>query len=351
MEVTTRTESVSRPVGIGALLCVVLLWSSGAFAQTVTKVGTTAGKFLSIPVGPRALGMGGAFVSIADDATSMYWNAGGTAKLRGAELVMAHTLWLADIKLNYVGLVVPMGRMGNVGLNVTALTMDEMEVTTEEQPEGSGASFSAGSFALGVTYARNLTDWFSIGANLKFVSEHIWNSSATGVAVDLGTLFTTPFRGIRLGASISNFGSKMQVSGDDLLVQKDIDAQRQGNNPNINARLSTDEFDLPLLLRIGISADLVNTEEQKLTVAVDGAHPNDNDEYVNVGGEYEVLNRMVVLRGGYKSLFTRDSEEEFTVGGGIRYEPTGRLGVRVDYAYESFQRFDGVHKFSILLAF
>lgn len=322
-----------------------------AFAQKVTKVGTTAGKFLSIPVGSRALGMGGAFVSVADDATSMYWNPGGMARLQRPELVLTHTLWLADIKFNYVGLMVPLGGLGNVGVNVTAVTMDEMEVTTEEQPEGTGATFTAGSFALGFTFARNLTEWFSIGANVKYINEHIWNSNATGIAVDLGTLFTTPFEGVRLGASISNFGTKMQISGDDLLVQKDIDALNRGNNPNINARLSTDEFDLPLILRIGLSADIVNTEGQRLVLAIDGAHPNDNDEYINVGGEYSVLDRMLILRGGYKSLFTRDSEEQFTLGGGIRYGLSRNLNVQIDYAYESFDRFDAVHKFTMLLAF
>lgn len=333
------------------LVAVIQLGIVQSLAQTVTKVGTTGAKFLSIPVGARSLGMGGAFVSVADDATSMYWNPGGTARIQRPELVLSHALWLADIKFNYAGLVLPLGRIGNIGLNVTAVTMDDMEITTEEQPEGTGTTFNAGSFALGLTYARNLTDWFSIGANLKYVNEHIWNSSATGIAVDLGTLFTTPFKGVRFGASIANFGSKMRIGGDDLLVQKDIDEQRRGNNPNINARLSTDQFDLPLILRIGLSADIVNTESQRFILAVDAAHPNDNDEQVNVGGEYSVLNRMLVLRGGYKSLFTRDSEEQFTVGGGIRYSPAGNLNVRVDYAYESFERFDGVHKFSILMAF
>ena len=43
----------------------------------VDKAGTTAAKFLSIGVGSKAVGMGGSYTSIADDATAMYWNPAG----------------------------------------------------------------------------------------------------------------------------------------------------------------------------------------------------------------------------------------------------------------------------------
>ena len=319
-------------------------------AEEVTKVGTTAAKFLSIPVGARALGMGGAFVAVANDASAMYWNPAGIAQLFQSEAFFAHANWIADIQFNYGGVIVPLAEFGVVGVNFTSLSMDEMERTTEEQPEGTGQTFSAGSFAVGVSYARDLTEWFSIGGNVKYISEHIWNSGASGIAVDVGTLFTTPLPGLKFGAGITNFGEKMRISGDDLLVQKDI-SPNQGNNANVNANLSTDRFDLPLTLRIGLSYEPLSTEDQQLLLAVDAAHPNDNRESISFGGEYSVFQRMISVRGGYKALGINDSEEELTAGAGIRYDIGSGVIVKVDYAFQKFGRLDNVHKFAVGILF
>ncbi|MCC6398818.1 MAG: PorV/PorQ family protein [Bacteroidetes bacterium] len=321
-----------------------------ASAQKVTKVGTTAAKFLSIPVGARALGMGGAFVGVASDASAMFWNPAGMARAKQAEVLVNHAEWLADIDFNWGGVMMPLGDLGTVGVSVTSLSMAEMERTTEEQPDGTGQTFSAGSFALGLSYAKNLTDWFSIGGTARYVNEHIWNSNATGFAVDIGTLFTTPFDGLTFGAGISNFGTKLQMSGDDLLVQKDI-SPNNGNNANVNANLSTESFDLPLTLRIGVAYQALENEDQSLILAVDAAHPNDNAEYLNLGIEYAFFQRIVWLRGGYKAIGATDSEEKFTVGGGVRYGLTSDLVFRLDYAFERFGRLSNVHKFSVALMY
>lgn len=327
----------------------ILLLAAGvsmAAGQSLTKTGTTAAKFLSIPVGARALGMGGAFVAVADDPSAMYWNPAGIARLNRPEALLAHSDWIADINFNYAGVVVPVEAVGTFGINFTSLTMAEMERTTEEQPDGTGEFFGAGSFAVGVAYSRNLTEWFSIGFNAKYISEHIWNSTASGIAIDVGTLFITPFPGLKFGAGISNFGGKLQMMGEDLLVQKDI-SPNHGNNPNINANLTTDRFDLPLNLRIGIAYQPVADEWQSLTLVADAAHPNDNLESINVGAEYLFLQRMLAVRGGYKGYGLRGSEEEFTLGGGLVYGVTDEVRIKIDYAYERFGRLREVHKFSL----
>jgi len=336
-----------RSLAIALALGLLVLPAS---AQKVTKVGTTAAKFLSIPVGARALGMGGAFVGVAGDASAMFWNPAGMARAKQAEVLVNHAEWLADIDFNWGGVMMPLGDLGTVGVSVTSLSMAEMERTTEEQPDGTGQTFSAGSFALGLSYAKNLTDWFSIGGTARYVNEHIWNSNATGFAVDIGTLFTTPFDGLTFGAGISNFGTKLQMSGDDLLVQKDI-SPNNGNNANVNANLSTESFDLPLTLRIGVAYQAIENEDQSLILAVDAAHPNDNAEYLNLGLEYAFFQRIVWLRGGYKAIGATDSEEKFTVGGGVRYGLTSDLVFRLDYAFERFGRLSNVHKFSVALMY
>jgi long-subunit fatty acid transport protein len=341
---------VNRIIRSLALALMAGLLIMPAMAQKVTKVGTTAAKFLSIPVGARALGMGGAFVGVANDASAMYWNPAGMARATQAEVQLNHAAWLADIDFNWGGVLLPVGDFGTVGVSATALSMAEMERTTEEQPEGTGQTFSAGSFALGISYAKNLTDWFSIGGTVRYVNEHIWNSNATGFAVDIGTMFTTPFDGLTFGAGISNFGTKLKMSGDDMLVQKDI-SPNNGNNANVNASLSTESFDLPLTLRIGVAYQPIADEDQSLILAVDAAHPNDNAENVSVGFEYSALQRILSIRAGYKALGAKDSEEQFTVGGGLRYGLTSNLIFRLDYAFERFGRLSNVHKFTVVLMY
>ena len=323
----------------------------GVLAQAqVTKVGTTAGTFLSIPVGARALGMGGAFVALANDASAMYWNPAGVSKLFQSEALFAHANWIADVNFNYGGVVVPLGDFGTGGVNLTSLSMGEMERTTEEQPDGTGQMFSAGSFAVGLTYGKTLTDWFSIGFNVKYVNERIWNSSATGFALDVGTLFTTPFEGLLFGVSISNFGTKMHMTGDDLLVLKDI-SPNNGNNSDVNANLSTDYFDMPLTLRVGFAYQPIVDEDQVLTIAADWIHPNDNSENFNLGAEYSLFQRIFSLRAGYNGLGLQDGESQFTFGGGLRYALVGNAIFKLDYAFERFGRLSNVHKFGVGVVF
>lgn len=339
-----------RVLSICIPVLMFLLARDSIFAQQVTKVGTTAGKFLSIPVGARAIGMGGAFVAVASDASAMYWNVAGIANLTQPEAIVTHAEWLAGISFNYGGVVLPLQDIGNVGINFTSMTMANMERTTEESPEGTGETFSAGSFAVGVSYAKKLTDWFLIGGNVKYVSDYIWNESASTFAFDLGTLFTTPFSGLKFGAGISNFGGKMQMTGDDLLVQKDI-TPINGNNPNINANLATDQFDLPLNLRIGFAYEVINTDDQLFTVVADAVHPNDNSESVSLGAEYSLFERIVSIRAGYSGIGMQDGEAQFTLGGGINYALSNNFGVKFDYGYMKFGRLDKIHQFSLAILF
>ncbi|RMF09155.1 MAG: hypothetical protein D6762_04315 [Candidatus Neomarinimicrobiota bacterium] len=321
------------------------------WGQKVNKTGTTAANFLKIGAGARAVGMGGAFTALANDASTLYWNPGGAAQLRQPELLVNRSRWIADIDFTYLGYVQPIPRVGTIGIQVTGMTMGAMEVTRYGYEEGTGETFRAGSYALGLTYARSLTDRFSLGGTVKYIHEFISQSTSSGLALDLGTLFQTPFRGIRFGVSISNFGQKLQMTGKDLLVNKDIDPIHHGNNESVNAYLSTDRFDLPLFLRVGLSGELVRSSALRLTWAVDGIHPNDNSEYLNLGMEAALFQDLVSVRAGLKSLYQQDREEGFTLGGGLKVPVNGSLLMEADYAFESLVHLNTVHKLAIRILF
>jgi len=318
-----------------------------SYAQGVTKAGTTASDFLVIDVGPRGTGMGGAFVSLANDATAMYWNPAGIARLSNFAATFCNTQWIAGLSFNYAGATLNFGDYGTVGANATFLTMDQIERTTITQPDGTGEFFDAGSFAIGLCYARNLTNQFAIGLNAKYITERMYHSSSSGFALDVGVLFNTNIHGLTLGMSISNYGTKMQLDGRDLQVQYDVAPDLNGNNPNINAKLQTDRYDLPLMFRIGLSMDVLKgLANNRFIISVDALHPSDDTEYMNLGGEYTFYD-MFSLRAGYKELFAKDSEQGLSFGGGIRYKLIGESTINLDYSYLDFGVLNAVHMFSV----
>jgi hypothetical protein len=333
------------------IIIILLTAVSLSLPQEVKKTGTTAAKFLSIGIGARANAMGGAFTSIANDATALYWNPAGIGQLNSYEGLFTYTKLFADIHLNYFGVVIPAGDFGNFGFSVTALDFGQMEVTTEFFPDGTGEVFTAGSYAFGITYARRITADFLVGVNIKYVREDIYNSSAEGLSFDVGTIFNTPFYGIRFSSSITNYGTKMQISGDDLIIRHDPDPASSGNNETIDALYKTDPFELPLRLQIGLSRDFLFLENQRLTLAVDATHPNDNSQYLNIGGELALLDELIMLRAGYKTLFLEDSQEGLTLGVGLKYDGLSFINFGLDYAYQQFEFLGDTHSFGILLKF
>ena len=299
----------------------------------VDKAGTTAAKFLSIGVGSKATGMGGAFTSIADDATAMYWNPAGLSFNKTKEVYLNHANWIADISFDYFGFTIPVNNKTTLGFNITSVTMDEMEVTRYGN-ENTGETFKAADYAIGSTYAINLTDRFSVGLNAKYIQQTIANSHAKGFALDFGTLFITPF-GFNLGTSISNFGSKLMMTGDDLLIGADVDENINGNNESVTGTLSTDYFDLPLVLRIGVSDKFKISSRGSIVLSMDAISPNDNANYINIGTEINLFDGLIFLYSGMNSLLLEDKESEFSVGGGIRL-PNNSLSINFTHEQMKF---------------
>ena len=149
-----------------------------------------------------------------------------------------------------------------------------------------GEYFDANDLAINLSYARKLTNKFSMGGNIKYIRQNIWHANANSIAADLGALFITPFKDIRLGASLSNYGSDMQMSGRNQKFSVDPDPTNEGNVEFVNAAYETDKFPLPLIFRVGLSGEIINSDFSRLTFAIDALHPNDNVEWVNLGLEF-----------------------------------------------------------------
>lgn len=335
----------------GILLAGMALGFQTIHAQDLKKVGTAAASFLRIPVGARGAALGGAVAATATDATAMFWNPAGIAHIEKYTVLVDYSAWLPGIDFNYIGVVVPTAGLGTIGVNVTSLATEDMAITTVEDPEGTGASFSASSIAVGVAYAKNLTDKFSIGANFKYINESIWNSNASTLAFDIGTLYTTPFDGIRLGVNIANFGSPLQMQGDDLNISADLDPSVNGDNQSLVARLATDQFETPLIMRVGLAWDALKEGTSRLTLSADGLNPNDNSQSVNMGAELGLMQDLLILRGGYNEMFLDNPEKGFALGGGINWTMQNGLKFTADFAYQQFEHLPSVNRFTVAIGF
>ena len=340
----------SALIAIGTLMCVTIPLH-GQNTGSVSKVGTVAAPFLEIGVGSKAEGMGGAFVAVANDASALYWNPSGIATLPKNEAIFMHSEFFGGFNFDYFGIVVPLGNFGTLGGSITSFSSDELTVRTVDRPEGTGEFFNSQDLAVAVSYARNLTDRFAIGFNFKFINQRIWRETAQGFGMDIGTLFVAgPNRNFRIGATLTNFGSKLKLGGKDLLVFQDVAPDQLGNNDQIPATLQTDSWPLPLNFQAGLAIDLINGESNRLTIAWDVLHPSDNNESVNIGGEYN-LNNTFFLRGGYRNLFLDDSEEGFTVGGGVSANFLGNWQFKLDYSYTDFGRLNNGQRFTLGVVF
>lgn len=318
---------------------------------TITKSGTTAAQFLKIGVDARASSMGGAFAAMTGDLSAMHWNPAGLGQHTGLEAMFVHNDWLADMSFNYFAFAFDIRGLGILGFNVVSLSVPDDIVRTVEEPEGTGELFHAGDLSLGLTYARQLTDRFSIGGTVKLIRQSIWHMNATTVAADIGALFITPFNNVRIGASITNFGGDMRLTGRDIRFSDDPDLNNQGNVELVNALYETDAYSLPLNFRVGIASELYQTDNLRMSFGVDAQHPNDNAESVS-GGTELAFNETLFLRAGYSTLFRTDSEEGLTLGGGIHYRLWGGSTlVKIDYAYADFGMLEKVQRFSIGIKF
>lgn len=328
------------------IMIVLLLGATQAFSQN--KVGTTAAPFLGIGAGPRAIGMGGAFTAVANDPSALYWNPAGISRTGSTQFLLEHTNYLVGSSYNYFAGVVALDEDNAIGLSVTELDYGSDLVTTVSQPDGTGETWSASDWAVGLTYARNLTDRFSIAGTAKMVMQNIWHESATGWALDAGVLYITPFNNMKIGMEIANFGTDMRLDGTDLLVSYDPAPSMGGNNKNIPAEYYTNSYPLPLFFRVGLAMNVIQFGDNRLTLAADALHPSNGVQSMNVGAEY-AWNNFLFLRAGYKSLFVPDSQEGLTLGVGLRYEIAMNLIFKLDYGYENFGVLKNLQEFALTI--
>ena len=296
------------------------------------RYGTTSANFLEIGISSNAVAMGEAYVSLAEDAISAYWNPAGLANVNGLEIGISSQNWVAGIKHFSTAGAFNMGNYGVISAWFTDFDYGSIEVTNVQNQNGTGEYYSANELAAAIAYARSLVNWFSFGVSLKMINSNIWHSSARANAVDIGVIIKTNYfsrtknrnDGIRIGMSISNYGTKMKYDGIDLINPIDILENENGNYDNVIGQFRTASWALPLIFRLG--------------------------ESINSGLQYSYTiggGNTFHLRAGVKGLgITQANENQsifdyelpfstITYGVGFDRKFVNNQNVGIDYSYQS----------------
>jgi len=218
-----------------ALIRPSLLLAVAFFTPATVHATKYAGEFLKVQPGARAIGMGGAFVAVADDATAPYWNPAGMVYLPYREVLPQHSEKFGSlVNHDYLGAVFPLGgpkgKQQAVGLGFMRLAIDDIPVTprpgdlrpgqdfqdygpdndesTPDPGQGNGVwdpgerllnldlyQASSSDMALLLSYARHRGPHWAFGGNVKFVRQSLpdtipgENVTSFGAGLDVGVLY------------------------------------------------------------------------------------------------------------------------------------------------------------------
>lgn len=313
----TRLLRTAALVTVAVLLAAPPAPAQIDFGFDFSKAGSAGFQFLKIPLGARESALGEAASALTDDANAMFWNAGALPLIDGPQVSFTHNQWLVGSSVNAVAAAVPVGRFA-LGLSVAHFGIDAFEETTVLEPDGTGRMVSASDVAVGAVVARRFTDRLTIGGKVKYVRETLDDVVFDGVLFDVGAVYYTGFRNLRLAFALQHFGP-------------DVAAQRQ-------------DFRTPLLFRVAAADELFVSADARVSLAVELVHPTDNVEWVNAGIEAVLLD-VLALRGGYRINVDHGS---LSLGGGIRPPRIQGARLQVDYAYVPYASDLGAtHRFTV----
>ena len=339
---------------IVSLILVGLLIVPGGFAGNKQRIGQAGAPELLINPWAGISGWGDANVAGVSGLEGMFLNVAGSAYINRSELGYSNTNWLVgtDISINSMGLVQKVGDAGALGVYVMSMNLGDIEVTTEDSPEGGLGTFNPKYSTIGISYAKEFSNSIYGGAVLKIVSGGIADMKTTGVAIDAGIQYVTGSqRQLHFGITLRNVGPTMKYTGDGLSFRGTVPP----NGVDMTVEHRSAEFELPTQVKIGLAYDFNFGIGQRITLA--GAFTSNafSKDQFHLGLEYDFKN-ILLLRGGF--LYEEGInpiEDDYEVRTTVFTGPTGGVSLRVplnkdsgsvfsiDYSYRDTDPFQGVH--------
>jgi|KNS9DCM_BmetaT_FD_k123_147556_1 hypothetical protein len=321
---------------IAAFVATFLLMPSANAQTDLKKIGQTGLQFLKVDMHAKAAGMGGASIMTMNGADALFYNPAGAAEMEtGLDFFASQVGWIADISYLATGVTKTMGNFGTVGVSLITANYGDILGTRVDAGSEDGyietGNLGVNASAIGLSWARALTDKFRFGGTVKYASQQLGESlmpetnktktnQAGGFAYDFGTMFYPGYKSLKLGMSFTNFSEQFKYE--------------------------EEAFELPLTFKLGVAMNLFDfiggPSNSALNFEVNAIHPRDYTERVHLGGEF-LYGNMLALRGGYKTNY---DQESFSMGFGLKMS-----GFRVDYAYSAMGDFDGISRITVGASF
>lgn len=270
--------------------------------------------------GARALGLGSAYVALADEPSVVYWNPAGLDFIPKNSASFYYSNGIVGTHYSFIGFAYPTLSIGGFGFGWLRIASGDVTERDEFGAEGSTGSFSQNQFLFG--YAKQIKSYLSFGASLKIETiSQIANLSDSGVGFDLGVLYKPDFsdgwlRDLSIGANVQNF-----VKPTVKLIDENVSSPM-----NFKAGLAK-------LFRFGIEG------KSALTILFDINKSQRSSMKFNFGSEYS-FNQRAMLRVGF-------GDGKATFGAGAIYS-----NFRFDYTFGKLfdaEGFSGNHRFSLTI--
>ena len=352
-----KLDPMIRILPICLCICTLCL-SIPSFAGNPDRQGEAGAPELLMNPWARSAGLHTMNTSFISGVEALRLNVAGLAHVNKTEILLGHTRYLegTDVKFNSFGLAQKLGENGVLGVSIMSVDFGDIAVTTTDDPEGTGATFSPNFFNLGIGYAHTFENKVSVGFAVRIISESIADLNAQGFALDAGVQYAAGDKdNFKFGISLRNIGSPMKFRGEGLSVQvQDPDPSPPDITETVDIRAA--RYELPSVLNVGASYDLYITPLHRLTFLGNFTSNSFSRDQVGGGVEY-AFKDMFMVRGGYKydigSSGTNavDAPIYNGVAAGASIEVPVKKGSAnkfgIDYAYRHTIVWQGTHNISI----
>ena len=332
-------------------LMLAVACASPAYAGNPDRSGSAgAGQLLILPWAMSS-GVAGANTALITGVEASFSNVAGLAFVNRTELAVCNQQYLVgtDIQLNSFGFVQAVGG-GHFGVTVTSMTFGEIEITTEDLPEGGIGAYRPTFSNIGLSYAKAFSNTIYGGLTVRMISESISNVRANGVAFDAGIRYLAGDDGrLKFGISLRNVGAPMRYGGDGLTLT----ATPQGAAEGLTIMQRSERFELPSLVNIGFGYDMMRRESMTLTGMGQFTSNSFTRDQVSGGLELSLRDRFI-LRAGYlyeDGLGSEETTQTAMTGPSAGFTvklPTSDDGyIGLHYGYRTTNPFDGIHSIGL----